>query len=56
MTSNTAQMSAAPTSWGLPPDTCRWRYVPGTNGWKTCQHNHVTPSAAELKARAKRAS
>lgn len=57
MSLQTMPLSAAVTeTWRPPLDACRWSYVPETKGWRTCQHNHVQPSRAELKARAKRAS
>lgn len=54
MSSQTMPLSAAVTAtWRPPLDACRWRYVMGSGGWRTFQHNHVQPSAAVLRARSK---
>lgn len=52
----TPQSAATALVWSPPQDACRWRIVPNTRGWETCQHNHVKPPARVLKARARRAA
>lgn len=30
---------------------CRWRYAPGSGGWRECQHGHTWPPASVMAKR-----